>query len=123
MKTILQLVLVGLLINATFQSGRSYWNFYKLQEDIREEILHGRVTTFSELHKRVIEIASEKGITMEYQNVDVSHRRDINDIDVHYSYVDNIAFIPRFYSRSWPYESTVGTNRMRALIVDEEPRR
>jgi len=123
MKTIIQLVFAGLLINAAFQSGRSYWNFYRLQEEIREEILHARLSTFSELHKRVVELAEDHGITMAYDDVDVSHRRDDNEIDVHYSYVDNIVFIPGVYTSPWPYETMVGTRRMRSLIVDEQPRR
>jgi hypothetical protein len=123
MKTIIQLVLAGLIINALFQSGRSYWNYYKIQEEIREEILHGRVTRFSELHRRVVEIGEARGITMEYENVQVSHRQAPQDIDVEYSYVDNVALIPKFYIKPWAYETMVGTRRMRALLVDEHQRR
>jgi hypothetical protein len=123
MKTIIQLIFAGLILNATFQGGRSYYNFYRIEEEIREEILHGRFSKFSELHRRVIEIAEARGITMEYENVGVSHRNAPQDIDVEYSYVDNIAFIPQFYIKPWAYESTVGTHRLRALVVDEQPRR
>jgi hypothetical protein len=123
MKTIIQLVFAGLVINACFQSGRSYWNFYKIQEEVREEILHGRLSRFSELHRRVVEIAEARGITMEYENVEVSHRFAPQDIDVQYSYVDNIAFIPKFFIKPWAYETMVGTHRLRALIVDEHQRR
>jgi hypothetical protein len=123
MKTILQLVVAGLIINACFQSGRSYWNFYKIQEEVREEILHGRLSTFSELHRRVVEIGAARGITMEYENVEVSHRFAKQDIDVEYSYVDNIALIPQLYTKQWQYETMVGTHRLRALIVDEHQRR
>ena len=123
MKTIIQLVFAALIINATFQGGRSYYNFYRIEEEVREEILHGRISKFSELHRRVVEIAEARGITMEYANVDVSHRNAPQDIDVHFSYIDNIAFIPQFYIKPWAYESTVGTHRLRKLIVDEQPRR
>ena len=123
MKTIIQLVFAGLIINACFQSGRSYWNFYRIQEEVRAEILHGRVTKISELHRRVIEIADARGITMEYDNVEVSHRQAPQDIDVQYSYVDNIAFIPRVFIKPWEYETMVGTHRLRALIADEHQRR
>jgi hypothetical protein len=123
MKVILQLLFAGLVINATFQSGRSYWTFYKMQEEVREEILHGRLATFSDLHRRVIEIGGEHGITMAYDDVEVTHRRYKNDIDVQFAYVDNIAFIPGVYSRPWAYDTMVGTSRTRALIVDEQPRR
>jgi hypothetical protein len=123
MKTIIQLVLAGLIINACFQSGRSYWNFYRLQDEVREEILHGHLNTFSALHRRVVEIADARGITMEYENVAVSHREAKQDIDVEYSYVDNVALIPKFYIKPWAYETMVGTRRMRALLVDEHQRR
>jgi hypothetical protein len=123
MKTFIQLVIAALIINATYQVGHSYWTFYKIEEDVREEILHGRFSKFSELHRRVIEIAEERGITMEYADVDVSHRNAPQDIDVHFSYIDNVAFIPQFYIKPWAYESMVGTHRLRALIVDEQPRR
>jgi hypothetical protein len=123
MKTIIQLVLAGLIINATFQAGRSYYNFYRIEEEIREEILHGRLSKFSELHRRVIEIADARGIAMEYADVDVSHRNAPQDIDVHFSYIDNVAFIPQLYIKPWAYESMVGTHRLRALVADEQPRR
>jgi len=123
MKTIIQLVFAGLVINAAFQGAHSYWNFYRLEEEVREEILHGIQGTFSELHQRVVELAEERGITLAYGDVEVSHRHAPQDIDVSYSYVDNVAFIPRFYIRQWAYESNVGTHRLRALIVDEQPRR
>jgi hypothetical protein len=123
MKTIIQLVLAGLIVNASFQAGRSYFNFYRIEEEVREEILHGRITKFSELHRRVIEIAEARGITMEYADVEVSHRNAPQDIDVDFSYVDNIAFIPQVFIKPWAYESKVGTHRLRALTVDEQPRR
>ena len=62
MKTFIQLVIAALIINASFQAARSYWNFYRLEEEVREEILHGRQSKFSELHLRVTEIAAERGI-------------------------------------------------------------
>jgi hypothetical protein len=120
MKTFFQLVFAGLIINACFQGASSYWNFYRLEEEVREEILHGRQTTFSQLHMRVTEMAADRGLNVEYEDVDVSHRQAPQDIDVHFSYVDEIAFIPRFFIYPWPYESTVGTHRLRALIVDEQ---
>ncbi len=123
MKTFIQLVIAGLLINAAYQAANSYWNFYRLEDEVREEILHGRQTTFSELHLRVMEMASERGLTVKHENVDVSHRNAPQDIDVHFSYVDDIAFIPRFYIRPWAYETSVGTHRLRALIADEQSRR
>ncbi len=122
MKTFIQLVIAGLIINASFQAANSYWNFYRLEEEVREEILHGRQSKFSELHMRVTELAAERGITVEYADVEVSHRHAPQDIDVSFSYIDNIAFIPRFYIRPWAYETSVGTHRLRALIVDERPR-
>ena len=33
MKTIIQLMFAGLIINATFQGGRSYYNFYRIEEE------------------------------------------------------------------------------------------
>jgi hypothetical protein len=120
MKTFFQLVFAGLVINACFQGASSYWNFYRLEEEVREEILRGRQTTFSQLHMRVTEIAAERGLNVEYEDVDVSHRRAPQDIDVHFSYVDQVAFIPRVFIYPWPYESSVGTHRLRPLIVDEQ---
>jgi hypothetical protein len=122
MKTIIQLAFVALLINALYQGASSYWNFYRLEDEVREEILHGRQTTFSELHLRVMQLALDRGITIEHENVGVSHRYAPQDIDVHFSYVDDIAFVPHFYTRHWPYESIVGTHRLRALIEDEQAR-
>ena len=109
-------------MNASFQAARSYWNFYRIEDEVREEILHGHLNTFSGLHRRVVEIAEARGINMEYENVKVSHRDAPQDIDVHYSYVDNIGLIPKFYIKPWAYETMVGTHRLRPLIIDEHQR-
>ena len=122
MKTFIQLVIAALIMNASFQAARSYWNFYRIEDEVREEILHGHQTKFSELHLRVTELAAERGLDVKYENVEVSHRDAPQDIDVSFSYVDDIAFIPRFYIRPWTYETSVGTHRLRKLIVDERPR-
>ena len=121
MKAIIQIALAFLVVNAAYQTANSYWHYYKLEEDVREEILHGRISKFSELHQRVIELADDYGIQIPWEKIEISHRQDINEIDVQYSYVDNVPFVPRFYVRPWKYESTVGTRRMRALVVDEGP--
>ena len=121
MKAIIQIAFAFLVANAAYQTASSYWHYYKLEEDVREEILHGRMGKFSELHQRVVELADAYDIEIPWENIQVSHRQDVNEIDVQYSYVDNVAFVPRVYVRPWKYESTVGTRRMRALAVDEGP--
>ncbi|HYU80974.1 MAG TPA: hypothetical protein VEK56_18440 [Vicinamibacterales bacterium] len=118
MKTIIQLLIAALLINACIQAARAYWGFYEFKDEIQFEIIHGREVTTSQLHQRVLALAADRDVALAPEDVTVKQRGYQTLVDV--SYVDEIPFVPRVYSRPWTFEGTVTGERLRALKDDSQ---
>jgi hypothetical protein len=118
MKTILQLAIAALLLNACYQAGMSYYRFYSFQDAVELEARRGRVNTTSELHQRVIDMGAERDLLMEWNDVTVTQKRDA--MIVTFKYDDEIKFVPRFYTRPWIFDGKVDVLRMSPLKDDEK---
>lgn len=116
MKTIIQLAIAALVLNAAFQTGRVYWNFYEFKDAIQQEALRGKEKTTSALHKRVVALASESGVPVKWEDVRISVAQQETTIDVKYD--QPIPLAPG-YSQIWPFAASVSGTPMRALTVDE----
>ena len=102
--------------------GTLNWNFYRITGGPRRKTAFTPEQVFrapSPGHRDCGRAAHHGGP----ETSSVSHRYAQQDIDVEYSYVDNIALIPQLYTKQWQDETMVGTHRLRALIVDEHQRR
>jgi hypothetical protein len=119
MKTIIQLAIAALVINAAFQTARVYWDFYEFQDAIQQEALHGREATASQMHKRVLEIAAEHGIELAWGDVIIGSEPAQTSIDVDYE--QPIPLAPG-YKRVWPFKASVSARRIKPLTMDEAVR-
>ena len=117
MKTIIQLAIVVLLINAAYQSARSYYTFYDYQSSLTEETQKIRIATASELHQRAVDLGSEFGIKLDWDAVQV--RNEAGKTVVDFSYVQPVALVPKYYVRPWEWRGSVSAMRVRPLDMDE----
>jgi hypothetical protein len=117
MKSIIQLVIAAVLANAAFQTANSYYGFYDFKAKLGSLVHHGALTTTSELHQRVIDLGTEYGQDLKWDNVHV--RIEGQETVVDFSYVDDVPFIPTYYYRHWPYEGSVRAVRLRPLKDDD----
>jgi hypothetical protein len=117
MKTIVQLLIVVLLLNAAFQSARAYYTYYDYRDSLMEEAHHGRVTTMSELHQRAIDLGAQYGLDIAWADIQV--RLDSGQTVVDFSYVDPVPFIPKYYVKPWVFSGSVSVFRPRPLVADE----
>lgn len=120
MKTIIQLLIVALIINACFQAGRAYYGYYDFKDAIELEVRRGHQSTTSQLHQKLLEMAQERGLKLEYEDISVTRKGD--DTAVDFRYDDEIPFVPRFYTRPWVFEGEVIARRMTPLTYDEAAR-
>jgi hypothetical protein len=117
MKTIIQLLIVVLLFHAGYRALSSYYTYYDYTAKLGEEVHHGRVSTTSQLHKRAIDLGTEYGLAIQWEDVQVTAQA--GQTTVNFYYVDPVPFIPRYYVRPWEFEGTVSAIRLRPLKVDE----
>ncbi|HXG87141.1 MAG TPA: hypothetical protein VNJ02_02305 [Vicinamibacterales bacterium] len=105
MKTIVQLLIAALVINASVQGARAAWKHYQLRDVVEQEARYGRHKTSSELHLRVIELAAELAIPLEDGDVVVDQRGQ--DTHVALSYIEPIELVPRAYTRQQKFDVSV----------------
>jgi hypothetical protein len=117
MKTIIQLLIVALVVNAAFQAARSYYTFYDYRSSLTEEIQRTRNTTTSQLRERALELAIEYGLDIERDAIQIRVDGDRTFVD--FSYVDAVSLVPKYYTRQWEYGDSVSALRSRPLTVDE----
>ena len=97
MKTLIQLLITGLVINAAVQAGRVAWKYYEFKDAVQQEAQFGGSKTTAQLHARILELAAEHDVVMADEDVTVERRNDGTSVKA--SYVDTIPFVPRLYTR------------------------
>ena len=96
MKTVIQLLLAALVLNATLQAGRVFWRHYAFEDGVREEALFSEGSTPDDVRAGVLERAADLSIVLGPDDVLVTMPPDRTTIDV--SYEDGIPLVPRVYT-------------------------
>jgi hypothetical protein len=115
MKALFKLLVAALLINAAYQAGHSYYEYYNFKQDVHMEMLNGGFERSDDMQRHILEMAAARGHVMTSDDVHISLDHEFIVIDM--KWVDNIAFVPRFYSRPWPYESRVQVKRVKPMKI------
>lgn len=116
MQTILKLAFGALLILGTVQAGRAAIKHYAFVDAIQEAMLFVGSRTEEELVDRVMEIAADHQVPLEYENLTV--RREAFQVLVDGTYTETIEIIPRIWSRRWDFAIDVDVR----LLEDTRPR-
>lgn len=117
MRSIIKVLIVVLIMNACYQAIQSYWTFLKYKEEVHERVLNGIYSSSTEMHQALIDMGRTYGLELDWDNVQLSKEEDTLVVDL--NYVDNVQFVPRFYSRPWAYEAKLYVRRLRPLKLDE----
>lgn len=117
MRTIVQLLIVALLMNAAFQAAKSYYTFFDYRSSLTEEAQKPRIASASQLHQRAIELGTDYGLDIEWDAVAISTQGDRTVVN--FSYVDPVYFVPKYFMRPWAYQGSISTMRQRPLAMDE----
>lgn len=117
MKALIKLLIAVLLFNAGFQAVRSYYGSLQFKREVHDEALLGVQTTTDQLQQQILTMAAERGYEMAWADVDIT--RVNNQVIIAMKYVDQVAFVPRFYVRPWAYEAAVEVRRVKHM--DQSP--
>jgi hypothetical protein len=120
MKTILQVVLAALVVNACVRAGESAWRYYQFKDAVEQEARFGNQRTTSLLRKRILQVAKDHGVTVDPDDIVVESRDRGLETDVSIRYVDPIALVPRAYTRQHEYEVSLSIMPVRPILSDEK---
>jgi hypothetical protein len=69
------------------------------------EALNGGRSRSADIHRHILEMAAARGHEMTWDDVHVAIDKEFITIDM--KWLDTVELVPRFYSRTWPYEGRV----------------
>ena len=117
MKTIIQIVVAVVVVIACARGGEAAWRYYEFKDAVEQEIRFGSGKTTSELRRRVMELAVQHSVAVEYENVIVEPRPGQTFVSV--DYVEAIKLVPAIYTRQQQFAFEMTIPAARPLIIDE----
>ena len=100
MKTVIKLVIVLLILNATYRVGSAYWTHYQFQDSIQEAAQFAERASPEDLRVKILELAATLRVPIDPDNLTVT--RGNRRIDIDGSYFRNLELVPR-YERRWDF--------------------
>ena len=100
MKTVIKLVIVLLILNATYRVGSAYWTHYQFQDSIQEAAQFAERASPEDLRAKILELAATLRVPIDPDNLTVT--RGNRRIDIDGSYFRNLELVPR-YTRRWDF--------------------
>ena len=74
MKTLLKLIIVGLVLNAAYRCGDAAWRFYQWKDSAYEMLTLGVDTDTEKLRQQIIHRASDLNLPVDSENVTVTRQ-------------------------------------------------
>lgn len=113
MKTIIKLLIVGLIANAAFQAGRSYYERYNFTHDVHMETLNGGRDRSDDIQRHILEMAAARGHAMTWDDIQIEIDKEFITIEMEWE--DTLELVPRFYSRPWPHQGRVHVRMVKPI--------
>ena len=101
LKTVVQLALAALVVNAAWRTGSAYLTFYRFKDAITETALYGAQKTTAQIEQRVVELASQYDIPLAQDGFSV-RRDDRSHTYIDGSYTQPLELVPG-YRYDWPF--------------------
>lgn len=110
MKTIIKIVLALIALTAVFQAGMASWTNYQFQDAVHEALIFQPNASDQEIKQTVMELASNKGLPVEVENVKV--RQAGPDLFVDVTYETEVPLLPGVYAKAWQFNANASTRLM-----------
>jgi type III secretion system FlhB-like substrate exporter len=110
LKTIIKLVITGLLVHAAWRTGTAFWKYYMFKDGVQAAAQFAGTGSPAEIQNRVIEIAKELEVPLDPEKLAV--RREMNHTLVDAVYTESIELVPTYF---YPWEFTVNVD---AFTID-----
>jgi hypothetical protein len=84
-KTVIQLLLVVVLLNALAHIGLAVWDYYQLKDDAQQQIVFGARSSTTDLHNRILAKADELQVPLEPADLHVTREGTRTFVDAYYT--------------------------------------
>ena len=85
MKTVITVVIVGVLLNALVRTGVVAWKYFQLKDEAQQIVLFGGKAPAAELSRQIVRTAGELQVPLEPQDVSVSRNGARTTAEVFYT--------------------------------------
>ena len=92
MKTLIKLIIAGLIINAVARGGMAAWHYFQLKDSAQQTVVFGANSTPDEIANAIVQRATELNIPLERDGVEVI--RDGPRTVATATYTEVVAFLP-----------------------------
>jgi hypothetical protein len=100
MRTIVKLVIAGLILNGAYRLGAAYWDHYAFEDAARDAAQFSAMATEREIAQHVVSLAAEHDIALDA--ADVTIEKIPRRITIDGAYTRSIELVPR-YARPWDF--------------------
>ncbi len=100
MRTLVKLLVAALVVHAAYRLGTAYWDHYHFQDDVQQLAQFSERSTPPELAQAVLDLASERGIPLDPEDLSVNRRQ--RRIDILGTYVRDVLLVPG-YEHPWTF--------------------
>ena len=99
MKTIVKLLIVAAVLNATARTAMATWRYYQFRDAARQTLLFGAAATTAQLREEILRRAGELELPVDPQDVSVT--RDGPRTMATAAYTEAVELFPRY---SYPFD-------------------
>lgn len=116
MKTLVQLLIAALVVNAAVRAGMAAWEYYEFRDAVEQEARFARGSA-ADLHRRIIDLAFERGLALDPASVIVEREGDAVTVAAPYDLA--IPLVPRLYTHRQRINVEIGARIVRPITVDD----
>jgi hypothetical protein len=99
-RTLVKLVVVALVLFATYHLGNAYWDNYQFEDSVQQAVQFSEHATAADITDKVMELAGAQDIPLEKDQLSVTrgnHRIEVNAV-----YFRDVELLPR-HTRHWEF--------------------
>jgi len=100
LRTLVKLLVAALIVHAAYRLGTAYWEHYQFQDAVQQVAQFSEDSTPSELAQAVLDLAAERDIPLEPEELSVNRRQ--RRIDILGTYVRDVQLVPG-YQHPWTF--------------------
>lgn len=117
MKTILQLLIAALIVNAAARGATAAWRYYQFKDAATNEARFAGNVPAATIHQRILRVAAQHGIAI--LPADLEIEKDGTETKVSALYGEEIELVPRLFKREFLFEFEVSVHPMRPLTAED----
>jgi hypothetical protein len=104
MRTLIKLIIAGLVVHASWRAGSAYWVYYQFRDNLQQVALFSAGKSEQQVHTQAVEVASVLKVPIEPQQIAVKRQDQHTFIDA--SYKTDIEVLPS-YRYPWEFKVNV----------------